>query len=57
MKAIINGKTCIVYDVYETKKAAFDRAKTIANNTKVYKTDDGKYALYIFSGQDISQLK
>ena len=43
----IKGKKYTCLHVFDTKKEAFDRAKSIANNTSVCKTDDGKFALFV----------
>ena len=44
---IIKKKKYNAFEVYDTKKEAFDRTKTISNNTSVYKTDDNKFAIFI----------
>jgi len=43
----IKNKKYQAFEVYQTKKEAFDRTKSISNNSSVYKTDDGKYAIFL----------
>ena len=45
----INKKKYVAFDVFKTKKEAFDRKNTISNNSKIFKTDDNKYALFLYS--------
>lgn len=53
--AIIKGKKYLCFDIYNTKESAFERAKSFSNNTKVFKTDDNKFALFIIT-QDVTNL-
>lgn len=56
----IKGETFKIYShqIFGTKQEAFDypREAGIRNNYKVYKTDDGKYAVFFITGQDLANL-
>lgn len=48
MKVVkIKGRQYKCFQIFDSKKEAFERASAVANNTSVYKTDDGKFALFI----------
>jgi len=43
----LEGRQYKCFQIFDSKKEAFERASAVANNTSVYKTDDGKFALFI----------
>jgi len=54
-KVIIKGKKYNAFEVYKTKNEAFTRKKNIANNSAVYLTDNGTFAIFLKT-RDVSNL-
>ena len=46
-KVIIKKKEYRAFGVYNTKKEAFDRIKTISNPASIYETDNNRFAIFL----------
>ena len=55
MRVTIKGKKYEVDEVFDTKEEAFAYKKILSNQSKIYFTDDGKYAMIIIC-QDVTNL-